>query len=92
MSRPRVLIIHTGGTLGMQLPEGRRLELGEEEHLARLTERVPELSEIAEIDLLAPWNQDSSDVGPEHWDALASLIVEQGGVGIALGRRGLALT
>ncbi len=91
MSRPRVLIIHTGGTLGMQLPEGRRLELGEEEHLARLTERVPELSEIAEIDLLAPWNQDSSDVGPEHWDALATLIVEQGGVGSDQGYSGIVV-
>ena len=25
MSRPSVLMIHTGGTLGMQLPEGTRL-------------------------------------------------------------------
>ena len=91
MSRPKVLIIHTGGTLGMQLPEGRRLELGEEEHLARLTERVPELSEMADIQLIAPWNNDSSDVGPDHWQALAELIVDKGGIGTEDGYSGVVV-
>ena len=91
MSRPKVLIIHTGGTLGMQLPEGTRLELGEEEHLARLTERVPELSEMADIDLIAPWNHDSSDVGSDHWQALADLIVNKGGIGTAGGYSGIVV-
>ncbi len=91
MQRPRVLIIHTGGTLGMQLPEGTRLELGEDEHLARLIDRVPELSEIADISLLAPWNMDSSDVGPKHWQALAKIVVEQGGVGSDDGYAGIVV-
>jgi len=91
MSRPSVLMIHTGGTLGMQLPEGTRLELGEEEHLARLTDRVPELSEMADIDLIAPWNHDSSDIGPDHWRALAELIVTQGGLGRPGGYSGVVV-
>ena len=81
MSKPRVLILHTGGTLGMQLPEGTRLELGNEEHLARLTESVPELLQIADITLMAPWNQDSSDISPTHWQRLARTIVDVGGIG-----------
>jgi len=78
---PRVLIVHTGGTLGMALPERRRLDLAPAEHLERLLARVPELSEIAEIDLVAPWNVDSSDVGPRQWQELAQLLTDRGGIG-----------
>jgi L-asparaginase len=79
--RTRVLIIHTGGTLGMQSPDKSRLSLGDDGHLQRLIERVPELAEIADIDLIAPWNLDSSDIGPAEWARLAEMIVRQGGVG-----------
>jgi L-asparaginase len=77
----RVLIIHTGGTLGMQSPDRTRLDLGDDGHLQRLIERVPELAEIADIDLVAPWNLDSSDIGPDEWVRLAEMMVRQGGVG-----------
>jgi L-asparaginase len=75
----------------MQMPEGKRLQLGEGEHLARLIERVPELSEIADISLLAPWNHDSSDVAPEHWKTLAELVVDEGGVGKPGGYNGVVI-
>jgi L-asparaginase len=75
----------------MQMPEGKRLLLGEDEHLARLMERVPELSEIADITLLAPWNRDSSDVAPDHWKALAELVVDKGGIGKADGYTGIVI-
>jgi len=61
----------------MALPEGRRLDLGPRDHLQRLLARVPELCEIADIDLVAPWNLDSSDVGPAHWQQLADAIAAQ---------------
>ncbi len=63
----------------MALPEGRRLDLGPRDHLQRLLARVPELCEIADIDLVAPWNLDSSDVGPAHWQQLADAIAQQFG-------------
>lgn len=76
-ARKRVLLVHTGGTLGMAQPEQTRLELPPSAHLERLLARVPELSEIADVDLVAPWNLDSSDVGPEHWQALARLVAQR---------------
>ncbi len=89
--RKRVLLLHTGGTLGMALPEDRRLDLGPAEHLDRLLSRVPELREIADIELIAPWNLDSSDVGPQQWQALANLIVDRGGVGKPGGFTGIVI-
>lgn len=75
--RKRVLIIHTGGTLGMAEPAKQRLDLAPREHLQRLLTRVPELREIADVDLIAPWNLDSSDAGPHHWQQLATIIAEK---------------
>ena len=76
-SHKRVLLVHTGGTLGMALPEERRLDLAPAKHLERLLKRVPELTEIADVELVAPWNLDSSDVGPEHWQQLATLVAAE---------------
>ncbi len=72
-------------------PELRRLDLEPAVHLQRLLERVPELSEIADCDLVAPWNLDSSDVGPEHWQQLARAVVEHGGAGTANGYSGIVV-
>lgn len=74
MIRKHVLLVHTGGTLGMAEPDRRRLDLAPAAHLQRLLSRVPELQEIADIDLVAPWNLDSSDVGPEQWQRLAQIV------------------
>lgn len=60
----------------MAVPEQRRLDLAPRDHLQRLLVRVPELCEIADIDLVAPFNLDSSDIGPAHWQQLADLIAE----------------
>ena len=90
MKKKSVLIIHTGGTLGMGEPELRRLDLEPAVHLQRLLERVPELSEIADCDLVAPWNLDSSDVGPEHWQQLARAVVEHGRNGLLVAVRAAA--
>lgn len=67
----RVLLIHTGGTLGMT---GTPLEPGA--YADALAERLPELNELAELETRIPFNLDSSDVGPSHWTALAELIAE----------------
>lgn len=66
---PDVLLIHTGGTLGMQ---GAPLEPGDFEQT--LAERVPELEDVADIRTVIPFNKDSSDVGPAEWAELINII------------------
>ncbi|MEZ4459047.1 MAG: asparaginase [bacterium] len=68
---PRVLILHTGGTLGMK---GTPLE--PDAFASRLQDAVPELAMIADIDTQIVSNLDSSDVGPELWSDLALRIAD----------------
>lgn len=67
----RVLMLHTGGTLGMT---GTPLEPGA--LAGRLLEMVPELDRIAEIESRTIANLDSSDIHPGHWARLAREISE----------------
>src|SRR5579862_8694524 len=70
----RVLILHTGGTLGMA---GRRpAPLAPDIYAQALTERVPELAELAEIETRILCNLDSSDIGLEEWAALADEVAQ----------------
>ena len=66
---PKVLILHTGGTLGMR---GEPLEPSD--YTDRLLEHVPELGALAEVDSRVICNLDSSDIGPAHWRELAETI------------------
>lgn len=65
----RVLLLHTGGTLGMK---GAPLE--PDQYADALTESVPELNEIADLDTEIVCNLDSSDISSMHWSQLAQLI------------------
>ncbi len=67
----KVLLLHTGGTLGMQ---GSPMKPGG--FLESLTENVPALPQIAEVETRVVYNLDSSDVGPSHWSTLAQVISE----------------
>ncbi len=68
----RVLVLHTGGTLGMS---GRRpTPLAPDVYSQSLRTRVPELDELAEVDTRILCNLDSSDVGPDEWTALTDEI------------------
>ncbi|MFW5968427.1 MAG: asparaginase [Persicimonas sp.] len=67
----RVLLLHTGGTLGMS---GSPLE--PDAYSQALTEAVPEITELAEVDARIVYNLDSSDIGPRHWTELAEIIAE----------------
>jgi L-asparaginase len=87
-TRKRVLVVHTGGTLGMAQPTRTRLDLAPGEHLDRMLTHVPELKEIAEIELISPWNLDSSDIGPSHWQSLARIIADRAGLGQPRGQEG----
>jgi L-asparaginase len=64
-----VLLLHTGGTLGMS---GRRPSpLQPDTWSQAILERVPELAELARIETRILCNLDSSDVGPDEWTGLA---------------------
>jgi len=67
----RVLLLHTGGTLGMV---GTPLE--PDAYQDRLLESVPELGELADVDIRIVCNLDSSDVGPPQWADLARVVGE----------------
>jgi L-asparaginase len=67
--RARILIIHTGGTLGMKGCRPAPLRPGDFEKTLR--EEVPELFRLASVRLVVFSNLDSSDMSPEHWSALA---------------------
>ena len=79
--RPKVLIIYTGGTFGMEAAnhgKGRRtLSTPDLKPLAlsqRLKERVPELRGLAQCDVKIALNRDSAHIGPEEWKSLAELV------------------
>lgn len=66
---PKVLLLHTGGTLGMI---GTPLEPGP--WSASLLEEIPEIARLAELEVEIVCNLDSSDIGPPEWSALATRI------------------
>lgn len=72
----RVLLVHTGGTLGMD-PAGTPVTLAPGASVARILEQVPELAELAELRLTVALNRDSATLEPEHILSLARLIREQ---------------
>ncbi|HMN04729.1 MAG TPA: type I asparaginase [Flavobacteriales bacterium] len=76
MSRPRVLLIYTGGTIGM-VADARTGAL-KAVNLDHLEEQVPELVrmgiELGSVSFDTPI--DSSDMHPEHWLRLAAIIGE----------------
>lgn len=69
----RILLLHTGGTLGMT-PSGPPTSLAPGPYLNALLERVPELRELADLELEVPFNRDSATVEPEHILSLARRI------------------
>lgn len=73
MGRPSILLVHTGGTLGMT-PQGSPVGLAPGPFLEGLLERVPELRDLADFDLEVPFNQDSATCEPSHVLALAAQV------------------
>jgi L-asparaginase len=65
----KVLLIHTGGTLGMRGRRPHALKPGA--FFKTLKQRVPELLDLAHVELELFSNVDSSEMQPEAWSALA---------------------
>lgn len=95
MSKPRVLVLHTGGTLGMR-PRHPDRALAPDEFGATIVAQVPELAELADVTPRVFCNIDSCDVTPEHWVALAHEVeraaLEFDGVVITHGTDAMAYT
>lgn len=70
--KPRIKILYTGGTLGMNSTKDGDLVPGEA--LADLARWVPELEELADLDVEIVANIDSSLLMPELWLTLAKRI------------------
>jgi L-asparaginase len=70
--RPRLLIVTTGGTITMI--RDSRGALADCREAGILLERVPELSHLADIDLLPVAELDSSNLQPDLWVRVAEAI------------------
>lgn len=66
----KILLLHTGGTLGMD--GGRPSALKPGPFFKTLQQRVPELGQLADITLELFCNVDSSEMQPELWTRLAT--------------------
>lgn len=75
-ARPRVLLLHTGGTLGMAPRDGEHGHgpLAPDRYQRTLLEQVPELGALAEVAVRVLFHLDSSDLGPPEWVALAEAV------------------
>jgi L-asparaginase len=71
-----ILLLHTGGTLGMA-PSGTPSSLSPGPFLDHLLERLPELRELAQLRLEVPFNCDSAALEPERILGLARIIRDQ---------------
>jgi len=71
----KILLLHTGGTLGMA-PSGDPAALAPGSFLDHLLEQVPELGQMAELSVEVPFNRDSSAMEPEHILLLAQRVRE----------------
>ncbi len=93
--RPRVLILGTGGTLGMRPREPDRA-LAPDEFGVTVAQHVPELRDIAEIDTRVLFHLDSTDLAPDPWmtiaRAVASEIDDYGGFVVTHGTDAMAYT
>ncbi|MHB8878482.1 MAG: asparaginase [Myxococcaceae bacterium] len=67
---PKILLLHTGGTLGMA--GGRPSALRPASFFKTLKTRVPELFELADVELELFCNVDSCEMQPEVWSELAA--------------------
>ena len=70
-----ILLIQTGGTIAMKA-KGDGVELDPETWSETLLERIPELSELAEIQTMPLFFEDSSELNHTHWITLAQCIGE----------------
>ncbi len=75
VARPRVLLLTTGGTITML--RGPRGDFHPCEDSRSLIEKIPELNQLAVIDVLSVVNVDSSNLTPDLWVTIARAIFQR---------------
>ncbi len=68
----KVLILHTGGTLGMT-----GTPLIADAYAAKLADAVPQIRELADVEARVIANLDSSDLGPAEWTQMANILNDE---------------
>ncbi len=77
-NKPKILILFCGGTIIMTESGSGALVVSEKEQaINSLLNLEPNLKEIAELAVHYIDNIDSSNMKPEHWDKIASVIAEK---------------
>ena len=71
--KKNVLLIHTGGTIGMTR-DSRSGVLRPDRFSASLLQVIPELSAIADVQVEIPFVCDSAEIHFSHWQQLAAII------------------
>lgn len=71
--KSKLLLIFVGGTIGM-IPNPETGALEPAESAVELMKQIPELEEIAELEVLVLDNIDSSNMSPLHWTRIAQAI------------------
>ncbi|MDZ7692885.1 MAG: asparaginase [Balneolaceae bacterium] len=73
----RILLIQTGGTIAMKSGQQDYAQLEPGKWSETIQREIPELSEIAELQMEQLFFVDSSDIGASHWVRLIEYIEEQ---------------
>jgi len=71
--KKKILLIHTGGTIGMTRDSSSGV-LRPDLFYASLLQVVPELSAVADIEVEIPFVLDSAELNFQHWQKLAAII------------------
>jgi len=71
--KKKILLIHSGGTIGMSR-DSRSGVLRPDRFYASLLKVIPELSTIAEVQVEIPFVFDSAELNFQHWQKLAAII------------------
>lgn len=71
-----ILLVQTGGTIAMDITHGEP-RLDPPKWTEIIYKEIPELSEIADIDMEQLFFEDSSDINKEHWSRLIGYIAEK---------------
>ena len=71
--KKKILLIHSGGTIGMSR-DSRSGVLRPDRFYASLLKVIPELSTIAELQVEIPFVFDSAELNFHHWQKLAAII------------------
>lgn len=79
ISMKKILILHTGGTITMQLRDNIKDSRSPEASftLDFFNAQIPGLQEIAELDSRVLFLEDSSNMTPDHWVRIARSIQQQ---------------